>query len=663
MKKHLILAAAVFGAQMMWSQNPNYSYNDLESFASDDYIERHTDIPVVRNIMGGTVIRVTYEGEWTNEMKGAFEYACKIWEENIPPCLPLNVTARVGELRGGKSALSKVNVPRLMKEDYFNSTRSSITSRIKGVLLLEYDHGMNNQFVANLDYDFLSSPDLVVTYNKDRLDEFSYSLDSTPTDKYDFVTLVLRDLSRMMGIFNGVSASGGNLRWSSTLPTHYEAKIWNILTPTQPTESYQKATGGKLLTNLNGARVYHYAPQQWQDGVSLNTYLPDSAVKISQLLTYDFGRGSVIRDISHQYSVMFMYELGWNYVFTTGGDSSELYQEGSTENNVEYGGSLEFGSIPHHSYYQIGLKEVSDMIPVSKKNAVSKQNNHPFNIIDSIKPYSVRYNSVSDRMEGGGNWIFSLLKKDGTWDCVYTYYDAPYLKVSVSDFNLHFPKEEYARTCDGKLRMRLVKINQVNNYERRVYSDYYVIEELPQMVEMKFSRLAANQIDDEYLRDVEIGMKNLEGAERVFVEQWIDGDTYPQLYEIEDFKKGYFTVTVDKEFYTDLVVTAYNKNGSTQSATYRLEPLEPVDYEVEASVTGDAIEFSQPSGRRGAVGSVVAYAITPIDCFREDAVMSGEVTIGDAASAAVDVSGLSQGLYALRYNANGKRKSIKFMKR
>lgn len=24
-------------------------------------------------------INVTYEGAWTNEMKDAFEYACKIW--------------------------------------------------------------------------------------------------------------------------------------------------------------------------------------------------------------------------------------------------------------------------------------------------------------------------------------------------------------------------------------------------------------------------------------------------------------------------------------------------------------------------------------------------------------------------------------------------------
>lgn len=43
------------------------------------YIEKCTDIPVVRKINGGTVFQITYEPEelWDNSMRGAFEYACK----------------------------------------------------------------------------------------------------------------------------------------------------------------------------------------------------------------------------------------------------------------------------------------------------------------------------------------------------------------------------------------------------------------------------------------------------------------------------------------------------------------------------------------------------------------------------------------------------------
>ena len=48
--------------------------------------------PASREIMGGTVIRVNFDE--TNAIsatqKGAFEYACRIWEENIPTTFPIN---------------------------------------------------------------------------------------------------------------------------------------------------------------------------------------------------------------------------------------------------------------------------------------------------------------------------------------------------------------------------------------------------------------------------------------------------------------------------------------------------------------------------------------------------------------------------------------------
>ena len=52
----------------MFAQN----YTETESYAVDKYIEKCTDIPVVRQINGGTVFNVTYEPEelWDNSMKG-----------------------------------------------------------------------------------------------------------------------------------------------------------------------------------------------------------------------------------------------------------------------------------------------------------------------------------------------------------------------------------------------------------------------------------------------------------------------------------------------------------------------------------------------------------------------------------------------------------------
>lgn len=69
-------------------------------------------MPIVRRINGGTVFKVTYEPEelWDNSMRGAFEYACKIWEEQLPNSLPINILAKIGNIRGtnNMNLLSKV---------------------------------------------------------------------------------------------------------------------------------------------------------------------------------------------------------------------------------------------------------------------------------------------------------------------------------------------------------------------------------------------------------------------------------------------------------------------------------------------------------------------------------------------------------------------------
>lgn len=66
---------------------------ESDSYGIDQYIEKCTDIPVLRPINGGTIFKITYEPEtdWNNAMKWAFEYACKICEEQLPNTLPLNI--------------------------------------------------------------------------------------------------------------------------------------------------------------------------------------------------------------------------------------------------------------------------------------------------------------------------------------------------------------------------------------------------------------------------------------------------------------------------------------------------------------------------------------------------------------------------------------------
>lgn len=67
-------------------KNPNIVY-------ASDNSKIKLDLPSTRNVYGGTIINVKYKGtRISSTQKGAFEYACKLVEENIPTTFPINIT-------------------------------------------------------------------------------------------------------------------------------------------------------------------------------------------------------------------------------------------------------------------------------------------------------------------------------------------------------------------------------------------------------------------------------------------------------------------------------------------------------------------------------------------------------------------------------------------
>lgn len=67
---------------------------ECESYADNRFKGICIELPNYREIRGGTKIRTTYAKECPEELIGAFDYAVKIWEENLPSMLPLNITAQ-----------------------------------------------------------------------------------------------------------------------------------------------------------------------------------------------------------------------------------------------------------------------------------------------------------------------------------------------------------------------------------------------------------------------------------------------------------------------------------------------------------------------------------------------------------------------------------------
>lgn len=638
------------------------SFDDLYSYGMDEYIEKCTDLPVVRKINGGTVFRVTYEGNWTNDMKGAFEYACKIWEEQLPQALPLNITAKIGTIRGGggQKLLSKVNYT-----EYLNSL-SALSSQIKAVVLDEYQRGNSVQFVDSIKgSDFFDKADISITYNEDLLDEFSYSLYATPLDKYDFVTVALRDIAKGLGTSSRIMADVANKKiiYTGGGTSPYEEWIYSAIGGGNASQAYVNATKGSLPVKIDGyGTLSLYAPSPFQNGVSLNAFIPDPNKNITQLLTYEFGRGTVIRDITDNYQSLFKYGLGWEAAIATGGAHSDAngVTTGNTGEAIPYGGTIT-GGTPNF---------LTEAISINKQQSwnIETYNTSDFNIEEYCWPYDCNYRPNTPIDTEG--WTVALLKKDGTWDIVYDISVIPsYLDVSMNDFQYHYDMNEYARTADGFLRCRVVyNQNYWDNIYDRTYRSmktrYYVLNYLPQRTEMKFSGVmpttSTRALTNEYMRDIKIGIKNLEGTERIVVEQLDEGERVPSKFEVNDFKKGYFVATVDKEFYSEFTIVAYNKNGSTRSETIEIAPLEPASQNFEIQVLNDEIKIKNARKRNLPKTLLASYEILPLNNYVSRSLLKGNIESNEPS---INISSLRAGTYVLNYyDARNIKHSVKFQK-
>ena len=122
-----------------------------------------------------------------------------------------HIHAKIGKIRGSGNGklLSRVQ-PTSYNLDNLND---NLSSRIKYVILAEYNTGSIVTFGDSIKHeDFFNKPDITITYNIDYLDEFS--LENTPENKYDFVTVVLRDIAKGLSFISGFTENSSTYRVS-----------------------------------------------------------------------------------------------------------------------------------------------------------------------------------------------------------------------------------------------------------------------------------------------------------------------------------------------------------------------------------------------------------------------------------------------------------------
>lgn len=498
----------------------------------------------------------------------------------MPSMLPLNITIKWGKIRGSNTAniLSKVTYKTIESLTDLDKQYLSTMAQIKAVALKEIHLQHTHRFSDIVDdvTRNINSEDIIITYNSDLYNEFSFSIDDVMCDKYDFVSLAIRDIAKGLGFGINITANNQKIVFPTIKKPYYESCIWNALVNETPASAYTKCTQGHFdvfgLPSL-------YAPNPWSNGVSLQYYIPEETDPLSMLLSYDFGKGYVMRDLSGvDWEYKFQSILDWQAMMTVGESTSSKNETGSTDNNISYNGSIDLSSLSSKNIVKTEDPKLSSKEASFTKATQSNSTSY----YDLCQPYNYFYTGEKNVYFG---YSISALLKNGNWDVLYAEYSPTTTTIRIEDLNLNYPDYEYARSCSGGLRYRITKCVRNGNpltSPSAYYVKYFTRDYLPQKANIKYSRIheetettnsKSARMSDDYFVDVEIGLSHIEGTTKIIVEQLDEGERVPFRYEAENFRQGYFIANLDRELSTQLTVISYNENGSTKSETITIPAI------------------------------------------------------------------------------------------
>lgn len=676
MKKFLTLTLIISIISILAkAQETQESYTSL----SNGYNYHLSDFNVVREIKGGTVFLVEFEdyerGEdkiiWAENMKGAFLYACKIWEEVLPTMLPIRISVSIDSFRTtprSNKECSKVKTTMYRKDGHLYSLVG-----MKDIIFQEYNNGKIATFTDYSDYVMLDTCDIRIVYNKDYMntDSLSFSIGSQPENKYDFVTIALKDIAKGLGFcshFIPLTTQEG--REIELLPYDFQYNgldrvIRKAFGDISGREAYNRATSGSFDVHISGyGTLSLYAPTTWNQNTSLNMLIPREGAGLSNILGVEIKKGTVIRNIEDNYKQLFNNGFDWVGDLVVSVNDQKRMVSCTSDNTIPYRG-------------EITMPAVS---PLLQNEDDTVLHTSMFNIFDTpdpnehyggeIQDYCVAFDpnlSPSGETKGDG-WTFSLLKKDGTWDIISHNSDISHdfwLDLSTAIF--HYDDEAYARTTDNKLRGRLSRykgeVFQVSpGYNIRYCqgrSYYLVLDYLPQKPQVKITR--TSEVDDtwgEYYSDIDVTMRNLEGVTSAYVDQLEEWDYYPVRTYLTDPQKGSFSTIVDNEYETVVMVTYRNQNGYKTSDRMIVSPIVEASYNL--TITDNTLSITY--GHKNKPLDSCTFVMTKIADSKTITLKSKPIQ-KKMLNGKIDISELTRGTYVMTItHPSGKTKSLKFTK-
>lgn len=638
--------------------------------ANGSFADFLRNLPDVRVINSGSKILVDYEGEWTEDMKGAFEYAAKIWEENLPMCVPIRIKARLADDFANPECLSSVSVltnrnQKIGSQHYVTERALDFpSSMIKAQIMTHYNKtGTINPYInAPIDYEYLlTCDDMEITYNLPKTGEFSFNLDAeVDADKYDFVTLAMRDIAFGLGMANGLIANPvqGKMFFPDDGDTPFEKFLMTKIGWEDPAAAYRNATAGVVSP---GYSLNMYAPNPFINGASLRYTIPTGNNPLNYLLSHDFSKGYVMRDISnYDWNMFFGYALQWFPPVATGSGNGTVNEYLKNENTLPFKGSYSFNNVFTNTSVEGRDRgpEVFNSVDAATQIS-SSDGDSDFNTEEYLRSYSLMVDNEKD------SWferlILSVQRKDGTWDVLKSQMAVQGEFVINLDDSLPHAEDEYARSTTGKLKYRIVRKSMQSSSMFGEYTKpaglsvcYFTREFTPQTPVIAYSGKIiepdatpySEQIYDDFV-DVKVEISNVEGATEMAVEQMDEGEEVPYLFSVEDFRKGYFVANLDPDCSTTLTLICANKNGMRRSNTIIINALNNRQRNLAFKVGRQTVELLGLGKKESESGNIYYSLTSPLSTAN---IAEGNVR----ADRTVDISTLSAGFYILTVRKNGK---------
>lgn len=258
-------------------------------------------------------IQVTYVG-FPAKAQEAFQYAVDIWQTLIDSPVPIHMTATWQSL--ATNVLGQCHPSDYYKN--FNSTE--IWNSYYPVALVEK--------MLGVEVNGADKSDIEASFNKDFPNWYFGTDGKTPADKYDFVSVVLHELTHGLGFVGKFYSSGGKGGYGDDgLAAVFDQSVENKTGDRLVNTSLFVNPSIKLNQNLtsnwlafdthltSGSLPRLYAPTVWDSGSSIYHLDEDTypAGDANSLMSPFSGMGEAIHNPG-QTALSIIYQVGWKTV-------------------------------------------------------------------------------------------------------------------------------------------------------------------------------------------------------------------------------------------------------------------------------------------------------------------------------------------------------------